>query len=193
MANVSLNVPPCEAVTTIMPASGGASSSDLHSSAVKAALVVMAMSLRIDSGPAFPRRGRGSSSAAKGATEGARTANAGVEILRRAPAWQQPRGASAEGAHRRHMVRAAGGRVHGRAPGRGGSVLQLHAGAEVDAARHPGAVVRAVAPRHLVQVLLVVVLGVVERARLGRRAPLGGDVAVAVRGQVLLVRRPGGL
>src|SRR5262252_9322550 len=55
---------------------------------------------------------------------------------------------------------------------------------EADRAAHAGAVVGAVAVRHLVQVLLVVVLGEVE---LGRRNDLGRDLAVPVLGQLLAV------
>src|SRR6516225_317825 len=44
MANVSRNVPPCAAVITIRPAAGGPSSTTVHSSGEKAALVVMACS-----------------------------------------------------------------------------------------------------------------------------------------------------
>src|ERR1700745_2564149 len=44
MAIVSRNVPPCAAVVTIRPASGGPSSTTSHSSGEKAALVVMTCS-----------------------------------------------------------------------------------------------------------------------------------------------------
>ena len=55
---------------------------------------------------------------------------------------------------------------------------------EPDRAAQPGAAQAAVAARVLRQVLLVVVLGVVER---GRRQDLGGDLAVARRVQHVLV------
>src|SRR5207248_9528568 len=59
-----------------------------------------------------------------------------------------------------------------------------------DWAAHAGAAQPAVAAGHLVEVLLVVVLGVVE----GRRvADLGGDLAVALGPQPLLIAVPRGL
>src|SRR5690348_4107630 len=71
MAIVSRNIPPCPAITTIMPALGGPSSTDVHSSAVKAALVVMPPGSR-------PRSGRASS-----APEGTRAGRPGDHRLGR--------------------------------------------------------------------------------------------------------------
>src|SRR5690349_12160531 len=62
--------------------------------------------------------------------------------------------------------------------------------ADADRAGHAGAADAAVAGRVLGQVLLVIVLGVVE---LAGRDDLGGDRAIALGGEGLLVGRPGGL
>src|SRR5690349_24487672 len=62
--------------------------------------------------------------------------------------------------------------------------------AHADRAGDAGAAEAAVAVRHLVEVLLVVVLGVVERAGLG---DLGRDLAEALGRQLLLVGGAGGL
>src|SRR5215470_387430 len=60
IATVSLNIPPCAAVTTIMPALGGPSSTAFHSSGEKAAFVVISRSwLRRRGDPRrLPRRAR---------------------------------------------------------------------------------------------------------------------------------------
>src|SRR5438309_8076998 len=93
------------------------------------------------------------------------------------------RAGSARGA----LGRRSRSRSGGQSLGAGRNHSRLGRDIEPDRAADPGATQAAVAPRVLVEVLLVVVLGVIERAGLG---DLGGYVRVALLAQPLVEHRP---